>query len=71
MDIRPFHLAIPVIDLNESIDFYENVLGCKRGRKDIQWADYNLFGHQLVLHEDKSLTKREHFIKKMHELALW
>ena len=61
MDIRPFHLAIPVIDLNESIDFYENVLGCKRGRKDIQWADYNLFGHQLVLHEDKNLTKREHF----------
>ena len=61
MDLRPFHLAIPVRDLNESIEFYEKVLGCKRGRKDKQWIDYNLFGHQLVLHEDKNLTKREHF----------
>ena len=61
MNLRPFHLAIPVRDLNESIDFYEKVLGCKRGRKDKQWVDYNLFGHQLVLHEDENLTKREHF----------
>ena len=61
MDLRPFHLAIPVKDLIESIEFYENVLGCKRGRKDKQWIDYNLFGHQLVLHEDKNLTKKEHF----------
>ena len=55
MDLRPFHLAIPVKDLKESVDFYEKVLGCKRGRKDKQWVDYNLFGHQLVLHEDKNL----------------
>ena len=61
MSLRPFHLAIPVKDLKESIDFYEKVLGCKRGRKDKQWVDYNLFGHQLVLHEDKNLIKREHF----------
>ena len=61
MDLRPFHLAIPVKDLKESVDFYEKVLGCKRGRKDKQWVDYNLFGHQLVLHEDKNLIKKEHF----------
>ncbi len=61
MDLQPFHLAIPVKDLIESIKFYENVLGCKRGRKDKQWIDYNLFGHQLVLHEDKNLTKKEYF----------
>ena len=61
MDLRPFHLAIPVRDLIESIKFYENILGCKRGRKDKQWIDYNLFGHQLVLHEDKNLIKKEHF----------
>ena len=48
MDLQPFHLAIPVKDLIESIEFYENVLGCKRGRKDKRWIDYNLFGHQLV-----------------------
>jgi len=61
MNLMPFHLAIPVTDLNESVDFYEKVLGCKRGRKDKQWVDYNLFGHQLVLHEDKNLINREHF----------
>ena len=61
MNLRPFHLAIPVSDLNESINFYEKVLGCKRGRKDKEWVDYNLFGHQLVLHEDKNLINREHF----------
>ena len=61
MNLRPFHLAIPVKDLKESVDFYEKVLGCKRGRKDKQWVDYNLFGHQLVLHEDKNLINREHF----------
>ena len=61
MNLRPFHLAIPVRNLNESVDFYEKVLGCKRGRKDKQWVDYNLFGHQLVLHEDKNLINREHF----------
>ena len=61
MNLRPFHLAIPVKDLQKSINFYEKVLGCKRGRKDKQWADYSLFGHQLVLHEDKSLIKRDHF----------
>ena len=63
MNLKPFHLAIPVYNINESIDFYEKVLGCKRGRKDKKWIDYNLFGHQLVLHEDKNLTKREHFNK--------
>ena len=61
MDLRPFHLAVPVKDLNESIVFYEKVLGCKRGRKDKQWVDYNLFGHQLVLHEDKNLSKSVNF----------
>ena len=61
MHLQPFHLAIPVRDLIESIKFYENILGCKRGRKDKQWIDYNLFGHQLVLHEDKNLIKKEHF----------
>ena len=33
----------------------------QKGRKDKQWIDYNLFGHQLVLHEDKNLTKKEYF----------
>lgn len=50
MGIPPFHLAIPVYDLEESRDFYGGVLGCPEGRSDTQWIDYNLYGHQLVVH---------------------
>ena len=45
--------AIPVHDLQLAAQFYEEVLGCKRGREDTQWIDFNLFGHQLVCHEVK------------------
>ena len=48
--IKPFHLAIPVIDLEQAATFYESVLGCSRGRQDKQWIDFNLYGHQLVCH---------------------
>ncbi|MDG2147778.1 MAG: VOC family protein [Flavobacteriaceae bacterium] len=59
-DISPFHLAIPVNNLEKAISFYENFLGCKPGRKSKDWADYDLFGHQLVLHHDKSHTVKKH-----------
>ena len=47
---NPFHLAIPVNDLVKAIEFYENILGCQRGRESDSWIDFNLFGHQLVCH---------------------
>lgn len=50
----PFHLAIPVNDLNAGKRFYEDVLGCIPARSSNEWADYNFFGHQLVLHENKN-----------------
>ena len=53
---NPFHLAIPVHDLAKAIDFYEDMLGCKRGRATDSWIDFNLFGHQLVCH----------YVKKIH-----
>jgi len=59
--ITPFHLAIPVSDLSSAKRFYEEVLGCTPGRFSDQWADYSLFGHQLVLHEDKSYKGHKHF----------
>ena len=54
---NPFHLAIPVNDLDKATDFYENTLGCQRGRASDSWIDFNLFGHQLVCHLVKK-TKR-------------
>ena len=50
MSIQPFHLAIPVNDLEESRKFYGEFLGLTKGREDKGWIDWNLFGHQLVTH---------------------
>ena len=56
--LLPFHLAIPVHDLKKSRDFYKNILGCDEGRSSDHWVDFNLFGHQLVIHyKEKSKEK--------------
>jgi extradiol dioxygenase family protein len=47
----PFHLAIPVDDLDAARQFYGNTLGLSEGRSDTKWVDWNLFGHQLVTHQ--------------------
>ena len=49
-NLRPFHLAIPVNNLEKSRSFYKNILGCEEGRSSDHWVDFNLFGHQLVIH---------------------
>ncbi|MBR9915409.1 MAG: glyoxalase [Algicola sp.] len=48
--IAPFHIAIPVHNLEECKCFYRDILGCKEGRSSDNWVDFNLFGHQLVIH---------------------
>jgi extradiol dioxygenase family protein len=48
--INPFHVAIPVHNLAECRTFYREVLGCDEGRSADHWVDFNLFGHQLVIH---------------------
>lgn len=47
---NPFHLAIPVHDLDLAREFYGSVIGCEEGRSSNQWIDFNLYGHQLVCH---------------------
>jgi extradiol dioxygenase family protein len=48
--IAPFHIAIPVHNLEECRLFYRNILNCDEGRSSDQWVDFNFFGHQLVIH---------------------
>lgn len=48
--ISPFHLAIPVYDLDACRTFYRDTLGCEEGRSSDHWVDFNFFGHQLVIH---------------------
>ncbi len=50
MQLSPFHLAIPVHNLNECRNFYTNTLNLEEGRNSDHWVDYNFFGHQLVIH---------------------
>lgn len=48
--LQPFHLAIPVMDLEETRSFYRDTLGLTEGRSDTHWVDFDFFGHQLVIH---------------------
>jgi len=53
----PFHLAIPVHSLEPCRTFYREILGCEEGRSSDHWVDFNFFGHQFVIHQDKNLKK--------------
>jgi len=59
--ITPFHIAIPVHNLPECRTFYREILNCKEGRSSDRWVDFNLFGHQLVIHhKPKTETEKLH-----------
>ena len=49
--IRPFHLAIPVKDLDETRSFYRDIMGFEEGRSSDRWVDFNFYGHQFVIHQ--------------------
>ena len=58
--IYPFHLAIPVDDLAAARKFYGETLQCPEGRTSELWTDYDLYGHQLVIHYQPKSGKRQH-----------
>ena len=57
--LSPFHLAIPVSDLEKCRKFYREVLRCEEGRSDTHWVDFDFFGHQLVIHYKPAEEKNE------------
>jgi extradiol dioxygenase family protein len=59
-ELRPFHIAFPVDDLEAARHFYGTVLGCPEGRSSEQWIDFNLFGHQIVAHHKPGRATTEH-----------
>ncbi len=48
--LQPFHLAVPVDDLEAAESFYCGLLGCGTGRTASRWIDLDFFGHQVTLH---------------------
>ena len=67
---KTFHLAIPVRNLNKAIEFYCNVLGCKKGNSEINpfsgWCDIDFWGNELTLHSSISEFKvdERHLVEK-------
>ena len=59
MQVQPFHLAIPVQDLEKCRTFYRDILNCEEGRSTEQWVDFNFFGHQLVIHQKEEYVPTE------------
>ena len=58
--ISPFHLAIPVWNLEECRIFYVDILECPQGRSSTHWVDFDLFGHQLVIHYKPKNENQNH-----------
>lgn len=55
-NLSPFHIAIPVNNLDRCRTFYSDILELDEGRSSENWVDFNFFGHQLVIHFDKNQT---------------
>lgn len=60
MSLSPFHLAIPVYDIDAARTFYRDVLNLEEGRSSEQWVDFNFYGHQVVIHEHPKTQSQEH-----------
>lgn len=57
MSLTPFHVAVAVRDIDEARDFYGNKMGLPEGRSAEQWIDFNMFGHQFVVHLNPEIGK--------------
>jgi len=58
--LTPFHLAIPVDNIPVCRKFYGEILGCEEGRSSDHWVDFDLFGHQLVIHYKEKYKEQIH-----------
>lgn len=68
--MNPFHLAISVKNLEPCRTFYREVLGCKEGRSSNHWVDFNFFGHQFVIHQDKHLKPKKNSVNPVDGKAV-
>lgn len=57
-ELRPFHLAVPVSDLDQTRAFYRDVLGFSEGRSSDRWVDFDFYGHQFVIHLSEAVQQK-------------
>lgn len=55
MSLTPFHIAVQVRDIAEARVFYAEQLGFPEGRSSDAWIDFNMFGHQFVVHHNPAI----------------
>ncbi len=53
----PFHIAVQVRDIDEARTFYGTKLGFREGRSAERWIDFDMFGHQFVVHLNPALGR--------------
>jgi len=53
--LTPFHVAVQVRDIPEARDFYGVKLGLREGRSAPEWIDFDMFGHQYVVHHNPAI----------------
>ena len=57
---NPFHLALPAGDIDNTLKFYTEILGCKTGNGEKgKWVDIDFWGNELTLHQTKMKLPRE------------
>ena len=49
-----------VRDIAEARHFYGDVLGLSEGRSDDHWVDFDMYGHQFVVHLNAQLGPDDH-----------
>ena len=55
MSLTPFHIAVQVRDIDEAREFYGYKMGLSEGRSASDWIDFDMFGHQFVVHLNREL----------------
>ncbi|WP_020591721.1 VOC family protein [Kiloniella laminariae] len=55
--LTPFHIAVAVRDIDEAREFYGKKMGFAEGRSSDHWIDFNMYGHQFVVHLNESIGK--------------
>jgi uncharacterized protein len=68
--VQPFHLAVPVTDLEAARTFYGDLLGCPEGRSSAEWIDFSLFGHQIVCHLTAKQPSLHHNVVDSHNVPV-
>ncbi|MFT5483970.1 MAG: extradiol dioxygenase family protein [Halieaceae bacterium] len=55
VSLTPFHIAVQVRNIAEARVFYGQRMGLPEGRSSENWIDFNMYGHQFVVHLNAAL----------------